>query len=178
MSDFDFSDSDSPAAVTPKKAPARKTLTVISDSDASGAVAATPGSQRPQRAAASRPALVEVSDSDDASGSEDEEDDASSEEEDSEDSEESAPRPTPTKRAPAKAASPAAKAPRAPAKPKAAAASKPSPAPSAKKGEVLSFKSPAEFFAENQNIAGFDNVSAVPPPSLSPAWLSLSLLYV
>jgi DNA topoisomerase VI subunit B len=27
------------------------------------------------------------------------------------------------------------------------------------KTEVLQFKSPAEFFAENQNIAGFDNVS-------------------
>lgn len=26
------------------------------------------------------------------------------------------------------------------------------------KGEVLQFRSPAEFFAENQNIAGFDNV--------------------
>jgi hypothetical protein len=25
-------------------------------------------------------------------------------------------------------------------------------------GEVVNFKSPAEFFAENQNIAGFDNV--------------------
>ena len=24
-------------------------------------------------------------------------------------------------------------------------------------GEVLQFRSPAEFFAENQNIAGFDN---------------------
>ena len=26
-----------------------------------------------------------------------------------------------------------------------------------RRGEVLNFKSPAEFFAENQNIAGFDN---------------------
>ena len=26
------------------------------------------------------------------------------------------------------------------------------------RGEVLQIKSPAEFFAENQNIAGFDNV--------------------
>jgi len=26
------------------------------------------------------------------------------------------------------------------------------------KAEVLQFRSPAEFFAENQNIAGFDNV--------------------
>jgi hypothetical protein len=32
-------------------------------------------------------------------------------------------------------------------------------AKAAPKGEVLRFKSPAEFFAENQNIAGFDNVS-------------------
>ena len=30
----------------------------------------------------------------------------------------------------------------------------------AKKGDVLQQKSPAEFFAENKNIAGFDNVSA------------------
>jgi DNA topoisomerase VI subunit B len=28
-----------------------------------------------------------------------------------------------------------------------------------KKGDVLQQKSPAEFFAENKNIAGFDNVS-------------------
>lgn len=28
-------------------------------------------------------------------------------------------------------------------------------------GEVLKSKSPAEFFADNQNIAGFDNVSRV-----------------
>lgn len=27
------------------------------------------------------------------------------------------------------------------------------------KGEVVQARSPAEFFAENQNIAGFDNVS-------------------
>jgi DNA topoisomerase VI subunit B len=26
------------------------------------------------------------------------------------------------------------------------------------RGEQIQFKSPAEFFAENQNIAGFDNV--------------------
>ena len=30
----------------------------------------------------------------------------------------------------------------------------------AKAGEALKFKSPAEFFAEHQNIAGFDNVGA------------------
>jgi DNA topoisomerase VI subunit B len=28
------------------------------------------------------------------------------------------------------------------------------------KGDKLQQKSPAEFFAENKNIAGFDNVSA------------------
>lgn len=28
-------------------------------------------------------------------------------------------------------------------------------------GEVLKSKSPAEFFADNQNIAGFDNVSTL-----------------
>lgn len=28
------------------------------------------------------------------------------------------------------------------------------------KADVLQQKSPAEFFAENKNIAGFDNVSA------------------
>lgn len=33
------------------------------------------------------------------------------------------------------------------------------PAKKGPKSEVLQFKSPAEFFAENQNIAGFDNVS-------------------
>jgi hypothetical protein len=49
----------------------------------------------------------------------------------------------------------------------AAVARKPATAPSKraeitpKKGEMLSFKSPAEFFAENQNIAGFDNVRRV-----------------
>lgn len=32
------------------------------------------------------------------------------------------------------------------------------------KGEQLEQKSPAEFFAENKNIAGFDNVS--PPKSI------------
>jgi len=30
-----------------------------------------------------------------------------------------------------------------------------------KKGEHVQSKSPAEFFAENQNIAGFDNVSSI-----------------
>jgi DNA topoisomerase VI subunit B len=29
-----------------------------------------------------------------------------------------------------------------------------------KSGDVLQQKSPAEFFAENKNIAGFDNVGA------------------
>ena len=38
-------------------------------------------------------------------------------------------------------------------------APKAAPAPKPCAGEVLTFKSPAEFFAENQNIAGFDNVS-------------------
>jgi hypothetical protein len=33
--------------------------------------------------------------------------------------------------------------------------------PGKKAGESLKFKSPAEFFAENQNIAGFDNVRVV-----------------
>lgn len=28
-----------------------------------------------------------------------------------------------------------------------------------RKGDILEQKSPAEFFAENKNIAGFDNVS-------------------
>lgn len=28
-------------------------------------------------------------------------------------------------------------------------------------GEVVKSKSPAEFFADNQNIAGFDNVSVL-----------------
>lgn len=28
-------------------------------------------------------------------------------------------------------------------------------------GEVVKSKSPAEFFADNQNIAGFDNVSVI-----------------
>jgi DNA topoisomerase VI subunit B len=31
------------------------------------------------------------------------------------------------------------------------------------KADVLQQKSPAEFFAENKNIAGFDNVSIVTP---------------
>jgi hypothetical protein len=39
------------------------------------------------------------------------------------------------------------------------------------KAEVLQFKSPAEFFAENQNIAGFDNVSSSAwAPRGSEAW--------
>jgi DNA topoisomerase VI subunit B len=32
-------------------------------------------------------------------------------------------------------------------------------APKKRPSEVLQAKSPAEFFAENQHIAGFDNVS-------------------
>ena len=31
-----------------------------------------------------------------------------------------------------------------------------------RKADVLEQKSPAEFFAENKNIAGFDNVSLLP----------------
>jgi hypothetical protein len=44
-------------------------------------------------------------------------------------------------------------------------------APKAKsvpKGDILQQKSPAEFFAENKNIAGFDNASPSPPPPLPP----------
>ena len=37
-----------------------------------------------------------------------------------------------------------------------------------KKADILQQKSPAEFFAENKNIAGFDNVqSSTTCPSLS-----------
>jgi len=32
----------------------------------------------------------------------------------------------------------------------------------AKKSDVIEQKSPAEFFAENKNIAGFDNVRLLP----------------
>lgn len=39
-----------------------------------------------------------------------------------------------------------------------AAAAAPAGAKKGKKGDALVQKSPAEFFAENKNIAGFDNV--------------------
>ena len=41
-------------------------------------------------------------------------------------------------------------------------------AKSAAKGDILEQKSPAEFFAENKNIAGFDNVSPNLRPTRSP----------
>jgi hypothetical protein len=47
----------------------------------------------------------------------------------------------------------------------------------AKKADVIEQKSPAEFFAENKNIAGFDNVSLPPFQNNLGRYMQVHILY-